>query len=134
MAHLYYTPTASSFTGRNYAETAASADESGLFSAYTSTLLLTLTNPLTILSFMAIFAGVGLSNPKGDYLSAAILVFGVFVGSAIWWFILSYGVSMLRLKFNSQGMQWVNRISGTVVMLFGVTALMSIIGAYYNFT
>ena len=64
------------------AEQAASAEGAGLGSIYASTFFLTLTNPMTILAFAAIFAGLGLSSAGGDYLSAILLVIGVFLGSA----------------------------------------------------
>ncbi len=104
-------------------EQAAKADGSGLLGAYVSTFLLTVTNPLTILSFVAIFAGLGLANTSGSYASAFILVLGVFLGSALWWFLLVGGVGLFRTKFNTQGLLWVNRISGMIITVFGVIAL-----------
>jgi threonine/homoserine/homoserine lactone efflux protein len=97
------------------------------FTAYSSTLILTLTNPTTIISFVAIFTGLGLIGTSKNYLSAGILVLGVFLGSAFWWFILSSGVSLFREKFNNRGMLWVNRISGAIITCFGLFALISII-------
>jgi threonine/homoserine/homoserine lactone efflux protein len=105
------------------AEQAARAGGSGLLSAYASTFLLTVTNPLTILSFAAIFAGLGLANASGSYASALILVLGVFLGSALWWLFLSGGVGLFRDKFNRQGLLWVNRISGVIITAFGMIAL-----------
>jgi threonine/homoserine/homoserine lactone efflux protein len=67
------------------AEKEANIKQSGLFSSYLSTFLLTITNPLTILSFAAIFAGLGLATATGSYSAALILVLGVFLGSAAWW-------------------------------------------------
>jgi threonine/homoserine/homoserine lactone efflux protein len=95
----------------------------GLAAAYASTLLLTLTNPLTILSFAVVFAGLGLGSTAGDYLGAALLVAGVFTGSACWWLLLSGGVSLLRSRFSYSGLWWVNRISGILILTFGVVAL-----------
>ena len=63
-------------------------DGGSMASAFTSVFALTLTNPTTILSFAAIFAGLGLVETGGDYRLAAILVFGVFLGSAAWWLCL----------------------------------------------
>ena len=103
------------------------AKGNGLIGAYTSTLFLTLTNPMTIISFAAIFAGMGLANPRGDYISAGVLVFGVFIGSALWWLLLSGGFSLFREKFNLHGLLWVNRISGAIITGFGVFALLSVI-------
>ena len=108
------------------AEKAATAQGSGLLGFYASTLFLTVTNPMTIISFAAIFAGLGLANSTGSYASAATLVLGVFCGSAAWWLLLSTGVGLLREKFNSSMMQWVNRLSGAVVFAFGVLAVGSL--------
>jgi len=108
------------------AEQAAAAKGNGLAAAYTSTFFLTLTNPMTILSFSAIFAGLGIVSDRGDYISALLLVFGVFAGSALWWLILSVGVNVFRAKLNSGGLRWVNRIAGVVIAGFGVAALLSL--------
>ena len=95
-------------------------------SAYTSTFCLTLTNPMTILSFVAIFSGLGLGN-KNHYRDAAILVLGVFLGSALWWFLLVSGVSVFRDKISTRTLQGVNRISGILIFGFGLAALFSLI-------
>ena len=102
---------------------AAKTASRGLWGAYLSTLLLTLTNPLTILSFVAIFAGLGLAETGGDSLSAGILVLGVFSGSAAWWLLLSGGVSLLRAKVTTGTLRWINRLAGLVIIGFGVAAL-----------
>ncbi|MCA1961054.1 MAG: LysE family translocator [Desulfomonile sp.] len=108
------------------AEQATVAKGNGLAAAYTSTFFLTLTNPMTILSFSAIFAGLGIISDRGDSISAALLVFGVFAGSALWWVILSSGVNVYRAKLNPSGLQWVNRIAGVIIAGFGVMALLSL--------
>jgi len=107
------------------AEQAASANGKGLMGAYASTFFLTLTNPMTIISFAAIFAGLGLGSSSANYVSAGVLVFGVFIGSALWWLILSGGVGVFREKFNPRGLQWVNRFSGAIITGFGLLALLS---------
>jgi threonine/homoserine/homoserine lactone efflux protein len=111
------------------AEEAAEARGTGLLGAYSSTFFLTLTNPMTILSFAAIFAGLGIAETGGDYASAAILVLGVFIGSALWWLLLSGGVSLFRSKFTPQALVWVNRISGLIVVGFGVFALWGVVAS-----
>jgi threonine/homoserine/homoserine lactone efflux protein len=96
--------------------------------AYTSTLLLTLTNPLTILSFAAIFAGLGVASTAGrSYLAATLVVAGVFCGSALWWCILTGGISLLRARFTPSWMLWLNRISGGIIAAFGIIALASLV-------
>jgi threonine/homoserine/homoserine lactone efflux protein len=104
----------------------SSLKEKGLLNAYISTFFLTLTNPMTILSFMGIFAGLGVGTVSKNYFSAGVLVLGVFIGSALWWFILSRGVGLLGEKFNIHGLGWVNKISGMVIITFGIVALLSL--------
>jgi threonine/homoserine/homoserine lactone efflux protein len=94
----------------------------GWLAAYSSTVLLTLANPATILSFVAVFAGLGL-GASVSYLAAGTLVLGVFTGSALWWLILSSGIGLLRSRVNSAWMQVVNRISGVTLFAFGLYAL-----------
>ena len=101
-------------------ERTAPAAGSGLASAYASTFFLTLTNPTTILSFAAVFAGLGETN--GGVLSAMSLVSGVFLGSAAWWFVLSGATGLFRTRLSIHGLQWVNRVSGTIIAGFGVLA------------
>lgn len=96
----------------------------GWLGSYLSTVGLTLTNPATILSFTMIFAGFGLSNTKGSYGSATLLVGGVFLGSSAWWLTLSSLVGLLHQKFTAGWMIWVNRISGLIILSFGIAALL----------
>jgi threonine/homoserine/homoserine lactone efflux protein len=110
------------------AENPAWAEGQGLVGAYASTFFLTLTNPMTILAFTAVFAGLGIGSATGDYPSATLLVLGVFGGSAAWWLILSGGVSVLRSKFTPRAMDWVNKLAGIVILGFGVVALLSLRG------
>ena len=108
------------------AERAAAAKADGFVGAYISTFLLTLTNPLTILSFAAIFAGIGVGGASKSYLSATLVVCGVFLGSVSWWCILTGGISLLRKRFTARWLLWINRISGVIILLFGVLALLSL--------
>ncbi|PSN18290.1 lysine transporter LysE [filamentous cyanobacterium CCP5] len=105
------------------ATTPAAFTSRGLATAYSSTFVLTLTNPVTILSFIAIFAGLGLVNPSGERLAAGLIVAGVFLGSALWWLMLSVAVSWLRSRFTLQAMQWLNRLAGLAILTFGIVAL-----------
>ena len=95
----------------------------GLFGAYLTSFFLTIANPITILSFLAIFAGLRLGETNGNYLSASMMVLGVFLGSATWWLTLSTGVSLLRKKFTPALLTWVNRLAGVIILIFGLAAL-----------
>lgn len=87
----------------------------GLMLDYVGTVFLTLTNPTTIVSFIAIFAGVGITT-SATYAGAMALVSGVFLGSALWWVILSNGVGLLRSRIDHRVLGWVNKLSGTVII------------------
>ncbi|HEY1661761.1 MAG TPA: LysE family transporter [Verrucomicrobiae bacterium] len=91
----------------------------GLIPAYFSTLFLTLTNPTTIISFIAIFAGLGLAR-TANYLSASSMVAGVFIGSTFWWLILSGGIGFFRSHVDEKWMKTVNRLSGCLIFTFGI--------------
>ena len=101
-------------------ETNKEVSHKTLLGDFISTFFLTLANPLTILSFVAVFAGLGLSDNRG---SAPILIAGVFLGSAIWWLILSEGITLFRQKISQRVMTWVNRIAGIIIMAFGLLAV-----------
>ena len=103
---------------RSSVENAASE----VWKSYSSTLLLTLTNPTTILSFVAVFAGLGLGNSQ-DFPGAFTMVLGVFLGSALWWLFLSSGISLVRPRVNDAWMKNINRISGTIIIAMGVYSL-----------
>ena len=98
----------------------------GLFSAYATTFLLTFSNPLTILSFVAIYAGWGLQSLREHYLSAAILTLGVFAGSALWWVLVFSGMSLFRDAFSARVMAMIHKVSGTIIAGFGLIVLLSL--------
>ncbi len=108
------------------AQREAQVKADGLASAYFSTLVLTLANPLTILSFVAIFAGFGLTASP-SYGAAAVLVAGVFVGSALWWLFLSTSVALMRHRIGDSWMRAINRLSGGGIVAFGLYSLSTLL-------
>ncbi len=105
-------------------EKVAELDGRGLFGSYVSTFFLTLTNPITILAFVGIFTALGIGDGL-RYGDALTLVGGVFVGSALWFLLLSEGVMLFREQIGHVGLGWVNRISGSLIIIFGVVAILS---------
>ncbi|MBD2260022.1 LysE family transporter [Pseudanabaena sp. FACHB-2040] len=105
------------------AEAAANVTSRGLFGAYASTFALTLTNPATILSFIAIFAGLGIAESGSGRFGASLTVIGVFLGSALWWVLLSWGVNLFRTSFSPKRLRWLNRLAGVAIFAFGIVAL-----------
>ena len=101
-------------------------DESGVgrmqtVSNYFSTVALTLANPATIVSFLALFSAT-MPVASGPYL-AAILTLGVFMGSAAWWLVLSSGVGLIRSHVGAVFVRLTNILSGAVLLGFAVYAL-----------
>ncbi len=96
-------------------------------SAYGTTFFLTLTNPMTILFFAGIFAGLGIVSKSMHYAAASLMVIGVFSGSAAWWVFLSGTTGIFRNKMNDRKLALVNKISGLVILAFGIAALISIV-------
>lgn len=110
------------------AEAASARRGRGMLGAYATTVGLTLANPATILSFVAIFAGLGLVGAVRNAIAApGLLTAGVFLGSASWWLLLSGGVSLLRTRLPPTALHWVNRLSGALLLCFGLLALLSVL-------
>ena len=90
--------------------------------AYTSTFALTLTNPATILAFVAIFAGLGLAA-SASYAEAALVVLGVVIGSAFWWTVLAVGAGWLRKRAGPRLLRAINIVAGVSILAFGIHTL-----------
>jgi threonine/homoserine/homoserine lactone efflux protein len=95
--------------------------------AYTSIFLLTLSNPMTIISFAAIYAGIGVLGLEYSWNAAAAFSLSIFIGSSAWWLVLVGGVNRLRSRFKPELLVWLNRISGVVIAAFGVVILWQVI-------
>jgi threonine/homoserine/homoserine lactone efflux protein len=109
------------------AEMSTTDGRRGLAGAYGSTLFLTLTNPLTIFSFMAIFAGFGAGSPSSGDVTAFLIVIGVFLGSCTWWLFLVIITGIFRSRLNARSMQWINRGSGVIISAFAFAILIGMI-------
>jgi putative LysE/RhtB family amino acid efflux pump len=83
------------------------------------TFALTIANPATVLSFAALFAGLGLAAEPGLD-AAAAAVAGVFAGSLLWWAILSGAVAAMRPRLGDESRRWINRIAGAVLIVFAI--------------
>ena len=97
------------------------ARRGGLAGAYLSILGLTLTNPMTILSFAALFAGLGIA--PGDVAGAASITAGVFIGSSAWWLLLTLTVGAVRSRVTRAWLGRINVASGLVIGAFALVAI-----------
>jgi threonine/homoserine/homoserine lactone efflux protein len=104
----------------------------GLLADYASTFVLTITNPVTILAFLAIFAGIGFSGPQATVGRAGVLVLGVWLGSLLWWAALALGAGMVRPSFDRDHLVWINRASGGILVFSGVLLLGSLVVRHFG--
>jgi threonine/homoserine/homoserine lactone efflux protein len=104
------------------AEAARAPDTPSLLGGFLTGLSLTLTNPATIMAFIAIFAGFGLGGNLGR-VDATTLVCGVFLGSSSWWMALSMGVAAVRHRISDERLTLLNHCTGVALAGFGLWAL-----------
>jgi threonine/homoserine/homoserine lactone efflux protein len=104
-------------------EQTPASDKRSLLADYGSTFLLTLTNPITIFSFTAMYAGLGFSEGQATYTHMAWMVLGVFCGSACWWLLLSSLVSLLRGRLKPLFYTIINKAAGLILVGFGVSLI-----------
>ena len=97
----------------------ARQDDSSGHSDFVSTLLLTVANPSTVLSFLAVLATLGLGEKRALW-QTSFLVAGIFCGSMSWWIILASATNMLRSKVTDRTMGWMNRVAGMAIGAFGL--------------
>lgn len=97
----------------------------GLFFDFSSTFVLTLANPITLLVSAAIFAGLGHGASEAGVASVGLLVLGVFIGSLAWWMFLVFSSGAVRRWFSPEHMRWVNRVGGAGVALFGAGVILT---------
>ena len=106
---------------------ATDAERPGVVGAFASIYGLTMTNPLTIVLYAGVFAGIGLAAGS-SFLDAAILTLAVWLGSALWWVCLCAPVAWLRERVSTRILLWVNRVSGAALVAFGVIAVVVALG------
>ncbi|MFL0488235.1 lysine transporter LysE [Bacillus sp. AFS054943] len=113
-------------------KTSAKANGNTVFGAYTSTFFLTITNPVTILSFLAIFSGLGISNPNDDTMTELAVVLGVFLGSTLWWLTLSSVTGILKNRIKNFPFNIVNRVSGLIILMFGLWSMYNLSKGFFS--
>jgi len=96
-------------------------DRASAYSDLRSTFLLTLTNPTTVLSFLALLAALGMGDPRQWWLTV-FLIGGIFCGSMAWWIVLSSIVNHFRDRFSDRTLLLMNRFAGLAIGGFGVAA------------
>jgi threonine/homoserine/homoserine lactone efflux protein len=118
------------FRAQPPAQTLRPEHASSRWMAYASTLMLTLMNPMTIVSFMGIFVALGIRVGGGGLLGGGLLVLGVFLGSATWFLFLSTGAAWVGQRLRHGGLRIVNIVSGLLIGGFGVWQVVEFLRGY----
>jgi threonine/homoserine/homoserine lactone efflux protein len=95
--------------------------------AFLSTFILTISNPITILAFLGVFAAVGFSGGEATLANAAMLILGVLAGSLLWWLGITFGAGLFRRRCTEEHLVWINRGSGVILALSGLGLLVSLV-------
>ncbi|MCF8390319.1 MAG: LysE family transporter [Bacteroidales bacterium] len=93
---------------------------------FLSVFFLTITNPLAILLFLAMFAGINISGYEINAFGLSSLVGGVLAGSGGWWYLLSFVISIFRERIRLRNIWWMNKVAGVIVFGLGILAVLSI--------
>lgn len=119
------------FTAPRLNENATGRPSANLIGDVVSTYFLTISNPLTLIVFIVVFAGFGLAADVSDLRSTILIILGIFIGAALWWFALISIVNLFRSKINEKRLRWINKIAGaTIVILVLISAISLMI--YYR--
>ncbi len=94
---------------------------------------ITLSNPLIILLFMAIFTPFKFMLPDQPYHFQCIGYLSIFAGAMLWWLFITYVVNKLRTRFDVRGIWIINRIIGAVVMIASFIGAVLLLTGIYSF-
>ncbi len=118
-AKVFYTNTIKQVRGQK-------ASKGKVFGDFISVLFLTLSNPITIIVFGAIFAGVGIVGDNANTVSTSIMLLGIFSGATFWWLTLAISVNFFRHKIRLRSLWWINKIAGGIIVVLGVFFIISL--------
>lgn len=101
-------------------------NKNNLYTDYLSVLILTLSNPIAVFVFIAVFTGLNLVKGSHNFFFNILIFLGIFIGASLWWFSLTSVVNVYRAKFRLKNLWWLNKITGAIIFAFGIAALLSV--------
>lgn len=105
----------------------------GLIGDYLSLFFLTVSNPITVVVFMAVFAGMSVFGDSSSLLGELLVVIGVLLGGAVWWYVLSMLVNIFRKKFRLRVLATINRVSGMIIAILGALVILAAFAPFKKF-
>ena len=104
----------------------------GLLGDFLSLFFLTVSNPVTVVVFMAVFAGMSVFGESSSMLGELLVVMGVLLGGGVWWYTLSTLVNIFRKKFRLRVLITINRVSGLVITILGALVILAAFAPFKN--
>lgn len=98
----------------------------GLLGDFLTLFFLTVSNPVAIVVFMAVFAGASVFGDTPSLRVEMFVLLGILLGGGLWWYTLSTLVDLFRKKFRLRVLIRINRVSGIVITLIGVLVILSV--------
>ena len=105
----------------------------GLVGDYVALFFLTVSNPLTVVVFMAVFASMAVFGEDASPVGEFLVVFGVLLGGGVWWYTLSTLVNIFRKKFRLRVLVTINRVSGMVIAILGALVILAAFAPFRKF-
>ena len=99
--------------------------KTGLLGDFLSLFFLTVSNPVAIIVFMAVFAGTSVFGDNPSFRTVFFVLSGVIVGGGLWWYTLSTLVNVFRKKFRLRVLITINRVAGVVITILGGLAILA---------
>ena len=93
---------------------------------FASIFLLTISNPMAIFLFIAIMAALKVANDLLSFFELSTMISGIAGGAILWWFILASVANRFRQRIRLKSIWWLNKITGSVVFLFGLMVILSV--------
>lgn len=91
--------------------------------------LFTVSNPLIIFLIIGLFARFNFLLPEITFYEYIVGFLFIIIGALGWWWIVTFGVDKVHAHFNLRSMWLINKITGSIIMLFGVVGIVtSIVG------
>lgn len=95
-----------------------------LYKLFAGVFFLTLANPVTVFTFIAVFSSFGIALLVTNLFTTALAASGVFVGSALWWILLTSIVCLFRNRVTPSVIGKVNKIAGIIIILLGIASIL----------
>lgn len=105
--------------------------KNNLVEDYFSVLAVTITNPLAIFLFIALFASLGVVTDDTNWTHSLVTTSGVFLGAVLWWYILTTLVNIFRTKFRLKQLWWINKLSGAAIFTLGAIAIIGLVRLFF---